>query len=157
MSHRADDIIEQVANLLRAALTDGTHVFTHRRLSLAADQDELPAVSVDFGALGVDLQDPDEDYYDCTLTLPITSVAVEYDEKDLRQLLLSLARSIQSTLNATPLFSLDYVFDTNFAGWDEPEIDVSGDVLVGALTCTWQVMFRMHFDDPGATGSIPNL
>lgn len=117
----------------------------------------MPAKSIDFGELTVDLKDPDEDYYDCTLFVLVTAMDVSAEEKPLRESLMSLAVQSQAAITAVPFLNLGFVNDVIFMGWSAPEIDTEGEKLVGAIASSWQIKFRMQFEDPGASGSVPNL
>lgn len=158
MTHRAQQIVDAIAELVRARVEpSGVHVYTHGRESLSEEQDELPAVSVDYGELSVDMEDPDEHYYDCTLAVMVMCIATNADSATLRESLLVLAVDTQVAINATPDLDLDFVIDTLFAGWAAPEISSQGSRHTGAVVTNWQVKFRMLFDDPGAAGPIPNM
>ena len=158
MTHRAQQVLDAVAALESAESgPSGVHVFTHRRLSLDPGQDQLPAKSVDYGDLSVDMKDPDEEYFDCTLGVLVTILEMSDEERTLRESLMSLAVQSQKAITSVPLLNLDFVNDVIFLGWTAPEIDASGEKLVGQIVCSWQIKFRMQFEDPGATGSVPNL
>jgi hypothetical protein len=158
MTHRSAQILDAIAALVRTRVApSGNHVFTHRRLSLDPDQDETPAMSVDFGDLSVDMKDPDEDYFDCSLAVLIRSVDVNAEEGPLRESLMTLAVQQQAAVNSVSLLGLGFVFDVIYTGWAAPDIDASGERLVGIIDSSWQIKFRMQFQDPGATGSVPNL
>lgn len=158
MTHRAQQIIDAVAALVRARVEpSGVKVFTHRRLSLDPEQDELPAISVDYGDLTVDDKDPEEDYFDCTLAVMTTAVAVNAEESLLRNQLLAMTVEAQAAINAVPLLGLNFVNDTILIGWATPEVGQTDEFLAGSLTSSWQIKFRMQFEDAAATGSVPNL
>lgn len=148
MTHRAEQVLVAVAAAIETAVQpSGVHVFTHRRFSLAANQDELPAISVDYGE-DQPFTDRNNVYIDSRLVVQITGVAQSHDEADLRQLLLELRASAHAAIAADFTFGLDFVITAAYGGAAEPEIDVDGEYVIGALTSTWVVHYRMNYSDP---------
>src|ERR1700741_718450 len=53
MTHRAEQVLDAVAELVRARVNasgnSAVKVLTHRRFTLDPEQDELPAISIDYG------------------------------------------------------------------------------------------------------------
>ena len=148
--HRAAQIIDAVAAAIAATAPSGHKVFTHRRESLSEEQDELPAHSVDFGP-----DRPPEDagasnlaFIDSVLSVSTTHVAVAQEEHLLRALLLEMRADAHVALMTDRTLSLAFVTDTRYQGADEPEIDVSGETLVGTLTSDWAIDYRMNITDP---------
>jgi hypothetical protein len=151
MTHRADQIIEAIAELVRARMEpDGFHVFKHRRASLAHDQDELPAISIDVGPRG----DPfgTVEFMDWTLVVPITAIAVG-PEEEARALVIHMQREVHIALMATAdtALGLAFVHQTEDAGWpDGILVDAEGESPAYVLEASWAVKFRMSRADPGA-------
>lgn len=123
-------------------------VYTHRRLTLDPDQDELPAITVDYGedrradsqTLGM---------IDSLLAVEITAVRAASDEAVLRSGLLDLRTEIHRAVMANPRFGIpDVVVSTYYNGATAPEFNVEGEQLIGALTSTWLVHYRMELSDP---------
>jgi len=137
----------------------GVKVFSHRRYSLDAEQDELPADTVDIGALSVvDGADADVDWLDCTLALPITCVRAGYLEDEVREQLLDGAADVHIAISDLLVGSNpNYAIDVTLEGWDAPEVDVSGERLIGRLTSNWLVRFRIRKGDPTVGGTVPNF
>lgn len=144
MTHRADQVIDAAAALIDTQAS-GVTVYTHNRFSLFGA--ELPAISVDYGE-----DTPIEQvtgFIDSLLSLQITGVAVSPDEADVREELLRLRRDAHIALMADETLGLAFVVTTTYGGANAPEIDTSGEVVVGALTSIWQVYYRMNLTDPG--------
>lgn len=152
MTHRAEQIIDAAAAaILEQVQAAGTKVYTHRRLSLAEDQDDLPAIVVDFGP-----DEPDSEFgadnlafIDSLLTLEITGATTAAEEPELKAALLELRRQVHIALMADPQLGLAFVIDTRYGPTEAPDIDTSGELLAGALTSAWQVHYRMNITDPG--------
>ena len=150
MSHRAAQIIDAVAAAITATAPSGHKVFTHRRESLSEEQDELPAHSVDFGE-----DQPVEagsTHLDGTigslLTVNVTSVTTAVEEHLLRALLLEMRAEVHVAIKRTQDLELPFVIDTHYGGANPPEVDVSGDTLVGELTSVWGVRYEMPLHSP---------
>jgi hypothetical protein len=148
--HRAEQIVDAVAALVQAKVeASGVKVFTHRRLSLAADQDELPAISVDFG--------PDErastviiGRIGSVLTVPITSIVQMPAEPEVKTELMRLRREAHRAVMADPKLGLStFVLDTTYGGAEDPEIEVDTENVIGALTSNWLIYYMMNVADPG--------
>lgn len=149
MTHRANKIIEAVASALESrVLRLGHKVFTHRRLSLASEEDQLPAHSVDFGA-DERAQSVFMGSIDSVLTVKTTAVMSAATEQDLRLALLAARREQHRAVMADPKQGLDFIVTTFYGGADEPEILTDGESLVGVLTSSWLVHYRMNVSDPG--------
>jgi hypothetical protein len=149
--HRADQIITAIAELVRARVEpDGIHVYTHRRASLAHDQDELPAISVDVGPRG----DPigTTQFMDWTLIVPVTAIAVG-PEDEARAKVIDMQREVHIALmqTADTALGLSFVHVTEDAGWpDGILVDAEGESPAYILEASWAVKFRMSRADPGA-------
>lgn len=150
MTHRADQIIDAIVTAISAQVyATGVKVFAHRRYSLAADQDELPAISVDFGEDNPVDVDETGGYFDSLLSVPITSIVALPEEADVRAELLDLRRQSHIALMSDRTVGLSFVINTHYGGAEPPEIDVDGDLVVGSLTGVWIVYYRMNISDPG--------
>jgi hypothetical protein len=146
--HRAQTIIDAIASLVRTRVqASGVKVFTHHRHSFDAEQDELPAISVDYGedrradssTLGV---------ITSLLTVECTAVAAAPLEADLRSKLLDLRAEIHRAVMANHRLGLDFVSTTYYGGANAPQLDAEGEQLVGELTSSWAVLYEMSLFDP---------
>lgn len=147
--HRADQVLNAIVTAITAAVQPtGVKVFAHRRLTLLADQDELPAISVDFGEDNP-AQELTGGYFDSLLSCQITAVAVAREEADLKTELLDLRRRIHVALMADRTLGLSFVVNTHYGGTEAPQIDASVDPIVGELVSVWNVYYRMNIADPG--------
>lgn len=150
MTHRAEQIIRAAAAIIRARVEPiGYHVYTHRRLSLDPESDEMPAISVDYG--------PDEPvdeetthFIDSELTVIVTAIAAAGEEESVREQLLAMRRETHVALLADDSLGLDFVVQTSYGGAGEPAIDVQGSQILGELPTSWVVYYRMNRNDPAA-------
>jgi hypothetical protein len=152
VSHRAEQIVDAVASLVTARVQPtGVHVFTHRRLSLDPEQDEMPAISVDYG------EDSRADgqttrMIDSVLSVEVTAVVSEKDEYDCRTRLLALRREIHRAVMADQRLGFGaqgFVVTTSYGGASAPQLAASGRTIDGEIVTTWLVHYRMELTDPG--------
>lgn len=146
MTHRAAQIVEAA----RAAIAEvveplGVKVFVHRRYTLDSTQDELPAISVDYG------EDRKSDVrilaaIDSLLSVEITANALDSDESGLRSRLLSMRADVHQAITATPQLGLPFVGAIYYGGASAPELSPEGEQIHGALTSTWVVQYQMALD-----------
>lgn len=151
MTHRADQIIEAVTKAIESFVPSTIKVYAHRRLSLAEDQDELPAISVDFGEdqpTGDDGSSLMDGTIASLLTLNITGIATSFDEPQLRRQLLQIRAYVHGGIKQNHNVGLPFVIDTHYGGANPPEFDVSSDMLVGELTSAWGVRYEMNLNNP---------
>lgn len=150
MTHRVEQVVQAIASAIAEAVEpEGIHVYTHRRHSLSAGEDELPGISVDYGDL-----DPTGEENNLTidgfLTVYITAVFQSDDEAVVRLELAELQRKAHVAINADETFALDFVFSTTWAGWEAPEFATDGESFIGALSAPWVVHLRMNHGDPSS-------
>lgn len=140
--------MDAIAEAIRARVeSKGWHVFMHRRLSLDATQDQLPAITVDFG----EDQPADSQLLDSlgsALSVMTTCRAVEAEESALRSLLLDMRVECHRGVMADRRQGLSFVVSTFYGGASAPEIDPEGEAFSGGLTSTWLVQYRMSLTDP---------
>lgn len=150
MTHRADQILDRTVELVAARVTAKGHkVFKHRRLSLASEEDQLPAHSVDFG----EDQRAENKFIgsiNSVLTVQTTAVMQAATEPELKAALLEMRREQHRAVMADARLGLsDFVINTLYGGAAEPEILTDGESLTGILTSSWLVLYRMNTLDPG--------
>lgn len=145
MAHRAAQIVDQVASLMRANPDLRAQVFTHRTLSLAEDQGEMPAVCVQIG--GDDPQTDNMAFIESLLTVRTIAYAMDPDESVLREKLLDLRTQIHVSLQADHTLGLDFVSDCRYGGAIDPQI-AAAEQLIGAYESVWRVLYRMNRTDP---------
>lgn len=150
--HNAQQIIDAVATIVRARVeASGVHVYTHRRLSLDPEQDEMPAISVDYGE-DSRAQGQTTLMIDSVLSVEITAVVSENDEVDCRTRLLALRREIHRAVMADQRLGFGaqgFVVTTSYGGASAPTIGTAGRDIAGELTSTWLVHYRSELNDPG--------
>lgn len=142
-------MLDAVAALVRARVeASGVKVFTHRRFTLDPEQDELPAITVDYG------EDRKSDMsvlgrITSLLSVECTAVVMAPLEADLRSTLLELRAEIHGAVMANQNLGLPSVVSATFyGGASAPAVDADGEQLVGELTSTWLVLYDMSLSDP---------
>ncbi len=147
MAHPVETIIEQVATLFRANTSLVGSTYVHRVLSLAEEQDELPASSVTYGD---DVQQSDNmGFLESLLTVRTIAFAVNVDEAPLRQALIEMRRQQHIALQANHTLGLDFVSDCRYGGAIDPQIIVNKQ-FIGAYESRWYVLYRMSRTNPGS-------
>lgn len=151
MTHRADQIIDAVVAFIALEVDSDVSVYAHNRLSLSAEQDQVPAISVDFGE-DVPYTGDGAGTLDGTieslLTVNITCLATAPLEELLRRQLLALRASAHRGVKATRDLGLSFVTRTFYGGANPPEIDASVDPIIGELVCPWGVLYETSETDP---------
>jgi len=147
--HPANEIIEAVAEAIRAVAPSGVSVHVHRRDSLS--ELELEAISVDFGD-DEPLSDGEgaillDGTIESVLTVNVTGAAKATDEKELRVKLLGL-RTIAHIAIRRQRYLLPFVTSTHYGGANPPDVNTEGDILFGELTSPWGVRYEMPGDGP---------
>lgn len=156
MTHRAQTVVDTMAALLEAGLPSGVQVFTHRAESLAETPDagELPAVSVDFGAL--ELEDEGSNEATWALDVVVSIHVADASEKEVREELLRLAADAHQALTATTAaglpvrvtLGLSWVAHVQARGFVAPEITAAAQVVLGSLSTQWRVVYSASLTDP---------
>lgn len=151
MTHRADQIVDAIVDAIATWSPSTVKVYAHRRLSLSDDQDELPAISVDFGEdtpVGEEGSYLTDGTIQSLLTVNVTALATAVDEASLRRELLRLRAHVHVAINKVRGLGLPFVIDTHYGGANPPEVDVSGDAPIGELTTPWGVRYEMTLNTP---------
>jgi hypothetical protein len=148
VTHRAGQIVDAIAELLAARVSSTIKVFKHRRLSLADDQGELPAISVDFGE---DQPAGDQPLrgINSVLNVVITGVAVAPTEDELREKLLVMREASDDLMDEhmhqiQPRLGLTFVYGIGYGGAAAPDINADDESIVGSLASNWNVGYRMR-------------
>lgn len=145
MSHRAEQIINRAALLHSQAADVAANVFTDRVLSLAEEQDELPAFSI---TEGPDVpQAENQGFIESLLTLRVLAFAVNTDEKLLRQSLRAMRARTHRYLKADLSLGLAFVSDVRYGGALDPQV-IKTAQWCGMLECPFHVLYRMNETDP---------
>jgi hypothetical protein len=148
VTHRAGQIVDAVAELLTARVSSTIKVFKHRRLSMADDQGEMPAICVQFGE-----DAPAEDQplrgINSVLSVIITVVAVAPTENELRQKLLEMREASDDLMDEhmhqiQPRLGLTFVYGIGYGGAAAPDINADGEQPDGSIDSTWNVGYRMR-------------
>lgn len=155
MTIRAQQIIDAIAALVTAQVqASGVKVYTHRRLMLDLEQDELQAISVDYGPDTVDDTSNSALYW--SLSVPVTGIFIAPLESTVRIGLLQQRRDIHRAIMAAPAngipfkitLGLSFVVNVLPLNAQEPEVDVSGENVIGALTSEYRVIYTTPINDP---------
>ena len=144
MSHRAQQIVDLLATLLRAN-ANIPKVYTHRSLSLSAEEMELPCVSVTYGS-----DNPDPRHVrtiGSALDVLVICACVGDNESDVLTTLLELRRQSHIALMADSDLGLSFVINTLYGGAEAPQLQKL-DQMTGSLTTRWQVLYEMNISDP---------
>lgn len=150
--HRAAQIIDAIVARLQASTTLGVNpenVFSHRTLSLAETQDELPAVCVNFG------EDEPAEFtmldgtFSSTLEILTKAYFVGDDEPAVRIALLAMRTETHKAINLRQTLGLSsFVLKVGYGGASAPEINTEGERCTGAQESRWLVTYFMDPSDP---------
>lgn len=150
--HRAEQIIDAIVTRLQASTTLGINaqnIFAHRTLSLAENQDELPAVTVNFGE-----DNPANDYDEMageigsTLEVFTVPYLTSDDEPSLKVALLAARTEVHKAIDPTATLDLPFVLKVEYGGAVAPEADYTGELAAGSQQSRWLVTYHMNPDDP---------
>lgn len=148
MTHRAQQIVDAIATLVRTRVEpSGVHVYTHRRESLSAEQDELPAISIDYGEDSPTTGVVSE--FRSVLTVEARVKVQASTPEDLHDKLFELRGDIHIAVMANMGdLGLAFVIATLYGSVSAPEISAAGSQLTAELLSTWQVHYSMDLADP---------
>lgn len=151
MTHRAEQIIDAVAAALRASSTLQANVFEHRAMSIADDQGELPAVSVDAGEDDPlsELGNDNMAFIDSLLSVAVTACVTGDTEEELKTALFDKRRRIHQALMADSTLGLSFCMGTRYAGAGQMQINVNAERMAGSIETRWRVLYRQNITDPG--------
>lgn len=145
--HRAKQIVDTVAELVLARVqASGTKVFKHFRFRADDEQDELPAVSIDYGEdqpSGGTLTE-----YESVLTVEAVAMAEGVDAEELHEKLMELRAEVHIALRADPTLGLSFVTTTEYGPVEKPDVSARGEKLCGVCSARWLVTYNLNFSDP---------
>lgn len=154
MTHRAEQIIDAIVALIKAQANlpvNAGNVYAHRTLSLADDQGEMPAITVNIG----DDQPSNEGgtdnlaFIDSLLSVSIVGYAIESTEEEVKSQLMDQRRRVHQALMADDSLALPFVIATRYGGAAAPEMDATTERIAGSMESRWHISYRMNFTDPG--------
>lgn len=146
--HRAAQILDAIATLVRTRVEpSGVHVYTHRRESLSAEQDELPAISIDYGedspTTGVISE------FRSVLTVEARAKVQATTAAELHDKLFELRAEFHiAVMPNNGNLGLPFVISTLYGGAGAPDISAAGSQLTAELLCNWLVRYTMDLADP---------
>jgi hypothetical protein len=149
MSHRVETIIGAVLAAVRNEAPSNISVFSHRALSLSEQQGQLPAISIEFG----EDRPFDDDgasnmaFIDSLLTVNTVSIVAGTVEVEVKARLLDLRHHAHKGIMSDRTLGLAFVADVRYQGANEPEFNTEGQGIVGSLTSSWAVHYRMNITD----------
>jgi hypothetical protein len=155
MAHRRTQILNALRTIIQAAASStgvpSQNVFKNRALSLAEDHAEMPAICINRGE-----DQPTSEFgndnlssIDGLLTVTIVGYFVGDTEDEVVEALDEQARYVQSAILADQSLGLSFVIGSRYGGSDEPQLDSTGERIVGSLESPWQVHYRQRIPDPG--------
>jgi len=152
MTHRAEQVLDAIVTRLQASMTLGINsqnVFAHRTLSLAENQDELPAITVNSGN-DSPAHDYDEMAGEIGSTLEIFTVVllVGDDEPAVKRALYAARTEVHKAIDLNETLDLSFVLKVEYGGAEGPEIDSAGERAVGSQQSSWLVTYHMNPSDP---------
>ena len=152
--HREQQIINAFVAALQASTLlaiPAANVFANRSLSLAEDQGEMPAATVN-EAEDVQTSDLGTDnlaFIDSLLGVEVQHFATGTSDAEVRTALSDQRRYIHVALMADDTLGLSFVIGLRYGGADRAEIDSNGALIVGSRISRWAVHYRMNKTDPG--------
>jgi hypothetical protein len=136
-----------VAALVLARVeASGAKVFKHYRFKLDEEQDELPAISIDYGEdspAGGTLNE-----YESVLAVECIAAASGVTGEELHEILMELRAEVHAALRADPTLGLAFVITTEYGQVDKPEVSDRGEKLCGACLARWLVTYNLDFSNP---------
>jgi hypothetical protein len=151
MSHRAQQIIDAVEAALDASTSlQNAKIFKHRSFSLLEASDEMPCVTVNYGA--DQPLDPlgalNLSFLDSLIEVSTVGFVGADDEPSAMSALMDMRTAIHVALLADPTQGLGFIINTRYAGATEPALDSSTQRILASLKSSWFVHYRMNVSDP---------
>ena len=144
--HRAAQIVDAIDGLIRARVSAaGVKVFKHTRTRLDYEQDELPAISIDYGEDSPDVGATLNELAS-VLTVEFNAVAQAPIEAELHDTLMELRAEIHVALMANFNLGLQFVEWTQYGPVDAPDINQEGETITGSLKSRWLIHYSMGSD-----------
>lgn len=146
MAHRVQHILDAAAAAHIANTNLRATVEVNRTRSLGEDQDEVPALTINYGA---DSPDDAQDQTDIAsgIEIELTAYVAGDSESDVLQALLELRTQSHISLMADMTLGLSFLWELRYGGADKPQV-VQAERMLGAQTCRWTARYLMNSDDP---------
>lgn len=149
--HRAEQILQAAATAIAAQSGIAASVRTHDSLPLSAEDQELPAVSVNQGE-----DSPTDDdgfgnlaFIDSLSQLKLVLKAQGSTQQEVATELVRLRVVTHKAMMASPrTLGLSFVMGIQYGGASEPEYTTEGSPLAGRMECAFSVLYRMNLTDP---------
>lgn len=149
MTHRAQQIVDAMVAIIDASPLNA-QVFTNRSFSLQEASDEMPCVTVNYGAdqpldpLGAS----NLSFLDSLLEVSTVAFSAADDEPAVTSALMAMRTAIHIALMADVTQGLGFVINTRYAGALKPALDSSTQRILASLESSWFVHYRMNVSDP---------
>ena len=144
MAHRVKQILDAAAAACSSNTSLRAVVEVNRVRSLAEEQAELPALTVNYGADTP--EDSDQESFRSAIELLFTSYVAGDSETEVLDALLEMRRQVHISLMADISFGLSFVWDIAYGGADAPVLQ-QGERMYGAQTCRWNSRYVLEFAD----------
>lgn len=152
MTHKAEQVIDAIVEVLQESAIV-PNVFAHRSLSLAEDQGELPAITVNFGddtvvdEFGNDTDEGDAEI-DSMLAVGIVIWLTGPTEPEVKRALMHAREQCHVALLTNPTLGHDFIVVIRYAGASAPVLDSSSETIGGQLSTAFNVHYRMNAANP---------
>lgn len=149
--HREEQIIQAAKTAIESFTGINAEVLAHSTLSLNADDQELPAVTINNGP---DASVDDDGYgnlafIDSLVEISIGLYAQGSTQQEVASELDRLRVVVHKALLASPrTLGLSFVMGIRYGGAEAPEYSTDGSPLAGRRICTFAVSYRMGIEDP---------
>ncbi len=151
MTHRAEQIADALATALRASTNSAIpadSIYVHRTLSLAEDQGELPAITVNVGDDAPAPEFATMDQVASRLEVITTGYAIDESEEALKRKLFAMRSAVHAELVVNSALGLTFILALGYAGAPAPVIDSSTESFCGSYEWRWEIVYWMDEDDP---------
>lgn len=150
MTHRAQQIVDAMVANISASTSLNAPVFTNRSFSLQEASDEMPCVTVNYGAdqpfdpLGAS----NLSFLDSLIEVSTVAFVSANDEPAAMAALMAMRAAVHVALMADVTQGLAFVINTRYGGAVEPALDSTTQQVLASLKSSWFVHYRMNVLDP---------
>jgi hypothetical protein len=144
--HKVQQILEAAAAVCIANTNLVALVEVNRIRSLAEEEQELPALTINYGP---DAPDESETFESLGSAIEIVTTAycAGDTEQEVLASLLQMRSQVHVSLMADMSLGLPFLWEIRYGGADAPLV-VQGERTLGSLTCRWNARYQMDNDDP---------
>jgi len=144
--HRVQQILNAAGAVLAANPSLRATVEVNRVRSLSEEQQELPALTVNYGA---DVPDESESFegLGSAVEILLSAFCAGDSETEVLERLLELRSQSHLALMANMSLGLSFLWEIRYGGADAPVLQ-QGERMLGAQTSRWSARYLMDNDDP---------